>query len=259
MDRFVSLSLLVTAVVVAMVAAQDPIPRRPPRGFQYLESRCDSPVEMKAFLDLTCPDCKQAWPVLQQVAAYYNYDQGGKKLLDFEVLLFPLPYHRAAFPAAWASYIARNEEYPKVYTWFDAIFRHQSKFYNNAIFLKNESILHDMLAEEVFTNTGIPKESIMSGFKETDPSLEETIVMWKYACTRGVSGTPTVFVNGIRVDFELTWTLADWRKVIDPLLTAPQRAVRTCPSDLVTCRYLPGKTECCTKGEACIPNVGCRC
>ena len=77
MDRLPSWLLLaaVTAAAAAVVllatppgvAAQDPIPRRPPRGFPYLESKCDSPVEMKAFLDLTCPDCRQAWPVLQQV------------------------------------------------------------------------------------------------------------------------------------------------------------------------------------------------
>jgi hypothetical protein len=33
----------------------------------------------------------------------------------------------------------------------------------------------------------------------------------------------------------------------------------TCPVGKPMCTYAPGKFECCLAGEACIPNVGCRC
>ena len=36
-------------------------------------------------------------------------------------------------------------------------------------------------------------------------------------------------------------------------------ANETCPSTQTVCDYEPKKYECCTKGENCIPNVGCRC
>ncbi len=49
-----------------------------------------------------------------------------------------------------------------------------------------------------------------------------TRISWKYATTRGVSGTPTFFVNDINIpDADSTWTLAQWQALIDPLL-APQ-------------------------------------
>lgn len=45
-----------------------------------------------------------------------------------------------------------------------------------------------------------------------------TRVSWKYATTRGVSGTPTFFVNDINVPADSTWTLAQWQALINPLL-----------------------------------------
>lgn len=36
-------------------------------------------------------------------------------------------------------------------------------------------------------------------------------------------------------------------------------AGEVCPSDRASCEYMPGRTECCTSGESCIPKVGCRC
>ena len=33
----------------------------------------------------------------------------------------------------------------------------------------------------------------------------------------------------------------------------------TCPDGQFLCKYLPGKSQCCTKGESCVTNVGCRC
>ncbi len=33
----------------------------------------------------------------------------------------------------------------------------------------------------------------------------------------------------------------------------------SCPDGQFLCKYLPGKSSCCTKGENCVMNVGCRC
>ena len=50
-----------------------------------------------------------------------------------------------------------------------------------------------------------------------------------------------------------TQPLNAWVQVADTLGDG------SCPAHTVTCAYLPGKMECCTNGEGCIPNVGCRC
>jgi hypothetical protein len=33
----------------------------------------------------------------------------------------------------------------------------------------------------------------------------------------------------------------------------------SCPDGQFLCKYLPGKSQCCTKGESCVVNAGCRC
>jgi hypothetical protein len=35
--------------------------------------------------------------------------------------------------------------------------------------------------------------------------------------------------------------------------------VSTCPDGQFLCKYLPGKSQCCSKGQSCVMNVGCRC
>ena len=41
---------------------------------------------------------------------------------------------------------------------------------------------------------------------------------WKYGCSRGVFGTPQFMVNGVMLAAQPTWTVKDWRAVIDPLI-----------------------------------------
>lgn len=64
------------------------------------------------------------------------------------------------------------------------------------------------------------------------------------------------------VGADASWSLSDWKSVIDPILASTEQSsdpIGDCPPDQVECKYLPGKVQCCTPGEKCIPNVGCRC
>ena len=55
---------------------------------------------------------------------------------------------------------------------------------------------------------------------------------WKYGTSRGVSGTPAFFVNGVAVpgftgetpagDYAY-WNETQWKQLIDPLLSAARR------------------------------------
>ena len=44
-----------------------------------------------------------------------------------------------------------------------------------------------------------------------------------------------------------------------PLFNSTTAAAVECTTGQTACEYLPGKTQCCTAGESCITNVGCRC
>ena len=77
-----------------------------------------------------------------------------------------------------------------------------------------------------------------------------------------MAGTPTFFINGVTIDASPSWTLADWKSIIDPILSSKdQRQLENenCPTSEELCNYSLGKSECCLSGERCIPNVGCRC
>ena len=97
-DRFAfAWHLLLSAALISAVRSQIPLPKHP-LGFVYHGGESSAPIHLTAFVDLTCPDSKQAWPTVKKVADMY-----GPKAVQFTLQLFPLPYHTNAFIAAQVS------------------------------------------------------------------------------------------------------------------------------------------------------------
>ena len=97
-DRFAfAWHLLLSAALISAVRSQIPLPKHP-LGFVYHGGESSAPIHLTAFVDLTCPDSKQAWPTVKKVADMY-----GPKVVQFTLQLFPLPYHTNAFIAAQVS------------------------------------------------------------------------------------------------------------------------------------------------------------
>lgn len=97
-DRFAfAWHLLLSAALISAVRSQIPLPKHP-LGFVYHGGESSAPIHLTAFVDLTCPDCKQAWPTVKKIADMY-----GPKVVQFTLQLFPLPYHTNAFIAAQVS------------------------------------------------------------------------------------------------------------------------------------------------------------
>jgi len=119
----------------------------------------------------------------------------------------------------------------------------------------------DSLATFVAQTGLVTKDKFLAGIASDDIN-DETRISWKYACSRGVVGTPTFLINGVATSADASWSLADWKSVIDPILASNNvvpSEIKDCPSGQVECKYSPGKTQCCLAGERCIQNVGCRC
>ena len=74
--------------------SQLPLPHRP-LGFVYNGGEPSAPVHLEAFVDMLCPDCQQAFPVIEKLAQVY-----GPRTLRLTLQLFPLPYHTNAFITA---------------------------------------------------------------------------------------------------------------------------------------------------------------
>eukprot|EP00475_Leptophrys_vorax_P001874 TRINITY_DN1105_c0_g1_i1.p2 TRINITY_DN1105_c0_g1~~TRINITY_DN1105_c0_g1_i1.p2 ORF type:complete len:253 (-),score=71.97 TRINITY_DN1105_c0_g1_i1:85-843(-) len=250
-------SILVLAVVIGAVAAQIPIPKR---YDGYTQGAATAPVLFEAFIDFLCPFSKAAFENLKPVIAHYN---NGTDNVRFVFHGFPLPYHHNSFFATEATHAvaaAHGADSKEVFNWIQAIYDNIDTFSGDLDTMTPAQVKKTYAA--IAAKAGIDSSVVAGGFTNSQYN-EDARVSWKYGCSRGVSGTPTFFINGVSVSGDSTWGLADWEFVIDPLL-APSFSVfranaQTCPTGQVLCEYLPGKNQCCLAGENCIPNVGCRC
>jgi len=282
------LALVLVVVLAVLAQSQIPIPNRYD-GFSLGD--VNSPILFEAFFDLLCPDCAAAWPNVKDVINYYN-PSGQASKLHFILHTFPLPYHHNAFYAGQGAHVM-NAGSDNLWQYVDTMFENQATYWDGATDSSTPAQVRQDMAKLVESKTGFPQNSFINGLNN-DTLNEDTRISWKYGCSRGVAWTPAFFVNGISVLADPSWTLADWRMLLDPLLSAgvaapaaagpsprkygnacsraaeTERARRTlhasflpvlldCPSGEVNCTYSKGHSVCCLKGEHCIPNVGCRC
>jgi len=230
-----------------------------------------SPILFEAFFDPLCPDCAAAWPNIKNVLAYYN-PSGQPSALRFYLHSFPLPFHTWAYSASQGAQTIWANSPQLIFQYFDTMFSSQSEFWNSATSSLTGTQVLSMMADVVQAGTGFSSATFMNGMYNSTSDLNARI-SWKYGCSRGVSGTPWFFVNGIQVQADPSWTLSDWRQVLDPLLPSSfahlkarkqlspldMGSFQSCPAGQKQCNYLPGKYQCCPPGESCVPNAGCRC
>ncbi|KAL4223696.1 hypothetical protein ACF0H5_017164 [Mactra antiquata] len=248
------LNILLVSTIVGLSYGQLIIPHRP-LGYIYSGTR-DAPVHLDVHMGPLCPDSAAAFETLKAVATHY-----GPTNFILVLHMFPLPYHHQAFFVAKGAQIVKKfgKGDADAYKWFKHFYTNLDSVSNSRTANMTANEVISMIAD-VAVPIGIAKTSFMVGMNAYEIE-SDTRAAWKYSCSRGVASTPTFFLNDIIVEAQPTWTLNDWKQVIDPLMVGLPRntPLQACPIGTVKCDYLPGKTECCTKGESCIPNVGCRC
>jgi len=244
------------AAFVGIVSAQVPIPNRPD-GYA-LGGPADAPIVFEAFYDLMCPDSRASWPVVQQVISHYANN------LHFRLHTFPLPYHTWSHVANQGAHVV-GKNATAAFAWTDAVFSAQEAFGNAAT---AENTRTQVLASfaALAEKSGITSaQTMLSGLNDANQDWD-TRVSWKYGCSRGITGTPQFLVNGVAVVADPSWSLSDWQFILDSLISQStsfssfsSTKLGDCPAGQEQCEYLPSKFQCCTAGEACVKNVGCRC
>ncbi|XP_060605033.1 uncharacterized protein LOC132757693 [Ruditapes philippinarum] len=246
--------ILMIVPLVALCSAQLIIPKRP-LGYVYAAGSNNAAIHIDIHMGPLCPDSRDALPVARQVAEHY-----GATTLKLTLHMFPLPYHHQSFITAKGAQIIRKLGAGDVaaYSWFEYIYANLDKYSNDATANLTTNNIITMFSN-VAHALGVDSAEFIEMMK-SDEIETATRAAWKYSCSRAIAGTPTYLVNDVIVEADPSWTLKDWQQVIDPLLKGrTNKSNKDCPTDTKKCEYLPGKVECCTKGEACIPNVGCRC
>ncbi|MGB8931984.1 MAG: thioredoxin domain-containing protein [Anaeromyxobacteraceae bacterium] len=157
-----------------------------PAGLQKIDLRSDDPVRgnkaapvtIVLFSDFQCPYCSRVEPTLQQVLATY----GNKVRVAWKHQ--PLPFHPNAGPAAEAAEAAREQG--KFWEMHDALFQNQQS-------LSPET--YERLARQIGLNVNAFKASIASGRNRARITEDQQL-----AGRIGANGTPTMFVNGEKVE-----------------------------------------------------------
>ncbi|KAJ0024490.1 hypothetical protein Pint_09324 [Pistacia integerrima] len=183
-------------------------------GFVYRSRPVHSDTIMiEAFFDPVCPDSRDAWPSLKQALEHYG------PRVSLVVHLLPLPYHDNAFATSRALHIVNVLNSSSTFHLLEWFFKHQERFYNAPTFnMSRASVVKEIVkfAAEGVGNSYL--SALKSGFTNRKTDLL-TRVSFKYSTSRGVSGTPTFYVNGfVLPDAGSPLDYIGWRKVIDPLV-----------------------------------------
>lgn len=145
-----------------------------------------APAQIIEFGDFQCPGCRvfalQVKPILKQ----RYIDTGRAQFVYYD---FPLPMHQHAFLAARATRCA--EEQGRYWQYHDAVFARQSSWSTE----RNALGTFVEIAVEVGLDRGAFESCINS-----DKYADLVSYNQKLGERLGVSGTPTVFVNGKRIE-----------------------------------------------------------
>ena len=131
--------------------------------------------------------------------------------------LFPLPYHHNAyFLAQAAQAIGRSANSSQIWTWMEAVFANQGEFGNAATESMTAAQVKSKCADLAET-AGIERDVVSKGLN--DEQMDgNTRFGWKYACYRGVFGTPTFFVNQVPAPAEAAgWSAKQWITFVNTL------------------------------------------
>jgi protein-disulfide isomerase len=158
-------------------------------------------VNIVEFGDYECPACGLVEPALERIISEYKNNPD----FNFAFRHFPLPQHRAAVPAAHAAEAAGKQN--KFWEMHQKIYNNQSEWSNK----NNASEIFEKYAQELGLNVEQFKSDVISSSVE-----DKTQNDLRAADTLGLNQTPTIFINGQKLNYLPTYD--QLKKQVDDLL-----------------------------------------
>ncbi|GMV39025.1 MAG: hypothetical protein AMXMBFR64_07410 [Myxococcales bacterium] len=161
-----------------------------------IQGVADAPIKIAVFSDFQCPYCSRVGPPLEEVRKHY----GDKVAVVFKH--FPLNFHDKAMIAAEAAEAAGAQG--KFWEMHDKLFANQQK-------LDRESL--ESYAKEL----GLDMDKFKAALDQNtyEQRIKDSLAEGQAI---GVRGTPSVYVDGRAFQPGTGYSLAAFRKAIDPLL-----------------------------------------
>jgi protein-disulfide isomerase len=188
---------LSTATPTQAVAPRDDNP-------VHFKGRLDAPVQLEEFGDYQCPPCGQFHPIAQRVLAQYG------DRVRFSFRNFPLDaIHRNASEAAHAAEAAGAQG--KFWEMHDLLYEKQAEW--------SKADVARPLFIKYAQQLGLDSNRFAQDIDGATAGMR--VAQDKYiGQTRGVTGTPTVYLNGREVPFEQLMDFDKLRAVIDAALAS---------------------------------------
>ena len=140
--------------------------------------------------------------------------------VSLRVHLITLSNHRQAWDMSLGLLAFADGDSDKFYSFASLLYENQHQFYNGAFTHKTHMQLQELIAELAHQHAGVDKAGFLTRMSDSDIYTQGRTPI-RYAATRGVWATPTLFINnGGNVPVDHTSSLKDWQKVIDSLLSA---------------------------------------
>lgn len=153
--------------------------RVPVTAADHSEGPLDAPLTLVEYGDYECPHCGRAFPIVKQLQKTF------KGRLRFIFRNFPISQiHEHAVHAAIAAEAASRQD--KFWPMHDRIFMHQSRL--------NDASLRQYAADLDLDLDRFDRDV-------ADPALAERVrADFDGGIRSGVNGTPTFYINGVRID-----------------------------------------------------------
>lgn len=189
-----------------------PIPHRP-SGVLLGDKAAD--VTIDAFVDIQCPHSREIWPTLLDVMQHYR-----QSAVSLKVHLITLSNHRQAWDLSLGLFALADGNATTFYDFATFLYGKQDTFYNAPFLHKTHHDLRQFIADYAEAHAGVDRSTFLDRMNDHDIYIQARTPI-RYAATRSVWATPTVFINNAGdVPVDHRSPLSDWQAVIDPLLPA---------------------------------------
>ena len=186
----------------------------------WIEGGNKANITLEIHYDLLCEDSKALNPVIEELLATEWLDGTVKDQITIEYTLFPLPYHLHAWQV--------NQLMPYFIDecMADSKSCMMDKYKDYAFEQQPKILAEDTTSKDAFTKQWSAQVAKEFGLKEEDIALcydrakdphnteGKMREMWKYATASIVTGTPTAFLNGVKLD-STPMSVKEWIALLD--------------------------------------------
>lgn len=186
-----------------------PIPQRP-SGVLLGDPAAE--VTIDAFVDIQCPHSKTLWPTLLAVMEHYK-----DASVSLRTHLITLSNHRQAWDMSLGLFAYADGSPSRFYEFASYLYERQAQFYNGEFLHKTHQELKELVIDLAQESGNIDRQVFLNRMQDDDIYIMARTPI-RYAATRAVWATPTLFINNADdVPVNHLSDLQAWQSVLDNL------------------------------------------